>query len=90
LPPRASASWHACDIREEEAVKATIAAIVEDRRQIDGLVNNAGGQFPAPLSAISQKGFETVVRTNLVGGFLVAREVYTQSMAARGGWCGAG
>jgi citronellol/citronellal dehydrogenase len=80
-----AATWHACDIRDEEAVKATIAAIVEDRRQIDGLVNNAGGQFPAPLSAISQKGFETVVRTNLVGGFLVAREVYTQSMAARGG-----
>jgi len=25
------------------------------------------------------------VRTNLVGGFLVAREVYTQSMASRGG-----
>jgi citronellol/citronellal dehydrogenase len=80
-----AATWHTCDIRDEEAVKATIAAIVEDRRQIDGLVNNAGGQFPAPLSAISQKGFETVVRTNLVGGFLVAREVYTQSMASRGG-----
>ena len=78
-------SWHVCDIREEEAVKATIAAIIADRGHIDGLVNNAGGQFPAPLSAISQKGFETVVRTNLVGGFLVAREVYTQSMASRGG-----
>lgn len=78
-------SWHACDIRDEEAVKATIAAVLAARGHIDGLVNNAGGQFPAPLSAISQKGFETVVRTNLVGGFLVAREVYTQSMASRGG-----
>ena len=80
-----AASFHACDIRDELAVKATIAAILGDRGKIDGLVNNAGGQFPAPLSAISQKGFETVVRTNLVGGFLVAREVYTQWMAAHGG-----
>ena len=78
-------SFHACDIRDEAGVKTTIAAILADRGTIDGLVNNAGGQFPAPLSAISQKGFETVVRTNLVGGFLVAREVYTQWMAAHGG-----
>ena len=80
-----AASFHACDIRDEAAVRATVAEIVAARGKIDGLVNNAGGQFPAPLSAISQKGFETVVRTNLVGGFLVAREVYTQAMASRGG-----
>jgi len=79
------ASFHACDIRDEAGVKALITTILSERGQIDGLVNNAGGQFPAPLSAISQKGFETVVRTNLVGGFLVAREVYTQWMAAHGG-----
>ena len=48
--------------------------------RIDGLVNNAGGQFPAPLATISAKGWEAVVRTNLTGGFLVARECYTQSM----------
>ncbi len=78
-------SWHACDIRDEAAVQATITAIVAARGPIHGLVNNAGGQFPAPLTAISQKGFETVVRTNLVGGFLVAREVYNQTMSARGG-----
>ena len=78
-------SLHVCDIRDEAAVKATVAAIVAERGRIDGLVNNAGGQFPAPLAGISQKGFETVVRTNLVGGFLFAREVYTQTMSARGG-----
>lgn len=78
-------SLHVCDIRDEAQVKDTIAAVVAAQGKIDGLVNNAGGQFPAPLSAISQKGFETVVRTNLVGGFLVAREVFTQSMSSRGG-----
>lgn len=78
-------TYHACDIRDEAQVKDTVAAIVAARGRIHGLVNNAGGQFPAPLSAISQKGFETVVRTNLVGGFLFAREVYTQSMSEHGG-----
>lgn len=80
-----SASCHPLDIREEEAVRATIAAILDARQRIDGLVNNAGGQFPAPLATISQKGFETVVRTNLVGGFLVSREVYLQAMREHGG-----
>ena len=74
-----------CDIREEESVKDVIKQIKEKHGPIHGLVNNAGGQFPAPLATINQKGWETVVRTNLTGGFLVAREVFTQSMAKHGG-----
>ena len=68
------------DIRQEEAVREAVAAMVQAHGPIQGLVNNAGGQYPSPLAAINQKGFETVVRTNLVGGFLMAREVFTQSM----------
>jgi citronellol/citronellal dehydrogenase len=79
------ADTFAFDIRNEVAVTDNIAAIVTQYGRIDGLVNNAGGQFPAPLEAISQNGFETVVRTNLVGGFLVAREVFKQSMKKTGG-----
>ncbi|MGR6874231.1 SDR family oxidoreductase [Pseudomonas sp. HK3] len=80
-----SADYWACDIREEESVKATVKAIKEKHGVIHGLLNNAGGQYPAPLAAINQKGFETVMRTNLVGGFLFAREVYNQSMVKTGG-----
>lgn len=80
-----SASFKVCDIREEEAVKAMVAQVLAERERIHHLVNNAGGQFPAPLISINQKGFETVVRTNLVGGFLVAREVFTQSLCKHGG-----
>ncbi|MDH0567939.1 SDR family oxidoreductase [Pseudomonas oleovorans] len=80
-----SASFQVCDIRDEEAVKAMVGAVVKERGCIHQLVNNAGGQFPAPLIGINQKGFETVVRTNLVGGFLVAKEVFLQSMSKHGG-----
>lgn len=80
-----ASTQHAVDIRDEEGVRAMVAAVVQARGRIDGLVNNAGGQFPAPLSVISKKGFEAVVATNLTGGFLVAREVFTQSMSDHGG-----
>ncbi len=80
-----SASTHPCDIRDEDSVTAMVAAVTERHGGVDLLVNNAGGQFSAPLAEMSQKGFETVVRANLVGGFLVARECYRQSMRAHGG-----
>lgn len=81
----APASTHVCDIRDEDAVRAAVANILAGHGRIDGLVNNAGGQFHAPLKQISQKGFDTVVRNNLTGGFLVARECFTQWMEEHGG-----
>ncbi len=79
------ATAHVCDIREEESVKATVKAIIEEHGGLNGVVNNAGGQFPSPLAGINQKGWETVVRTNLTGGFLMAREAYTQHLSKTGG-----
>lgn len=79
------ASALACDIRDEEAVRAVVSQIVKERSTIHGLVNNAGGQFPSPLMAISKKGWDAVINTNLTGGFLMAREVFNQSMNRNGG-----
>ncbi|MCQ6262033.1 SDR family oxidoreductase [Alcanivorax sp. MM125-6] len=75
----------ACDIRDEDKVRDAVAAIYNAVGQVDGLVNNAGGQFPSPVALISQKGWETVIRTNLTGGFLMAREVFMQGMNKSGG-----
>src|SRR5450756_495173 len=80
-----TASFFVCDIRQEEVVKQTVAAVVAAQGRIDGLVNNAGGQYMMPLEAISAKGWETVINTNLTGGFLMARECYLQSMNKNGG-----
>lgn len=79
------AAFATLDIRDEGAVAATVAELIAEHGPIHALVNNAGGQFPAPLTAINQKGWETVVRTNLTGGFLMSREVYTQCLAETGG-----
>jgi citronellol/citronellal dehydrogenase len=74
------ARTYGCDIREEDAVAKTVSNVLADFGRIDCLVNNAGGQFGSPLEKISAKGWDAVVRTNLTGGFLVARECYTQWM----------
>lgn len=79
------ASHAAFDIRKEDAVKDAIGGIVEANGPIQGLVNNAGGQFPSPAMFISANGFDSVVRNNLTGGFLVAREVLLQGMQRTGG-----
>jgi citronellol/citronellal dehydrogenase len=80
-----SASTHMIDIRDEAAVIQAIDEIIATRGRIDGLVNNAGGQYRAALKEISTKGFEAVVRTNLTGGFIVMREVYNRWMVDHGG-----
>ena len=78
-------AWWALDIRDEAAVTAAVGEIVARYGRIDGLVNNAGGQFASDLAKISGKGFDAVVRSNLLGGFLMARECYNQSMRHHGG-----
>ncbi len=78
-------STQVCDIRDEEAVRQTVAAVVAAQGRIDGLVNNAGGQYLMPLDAISAKGWDAVLSTNLTGGFLMARECFLQSMTRHGG-----
>jgi citronellol/citronellal dehydrogenase len=78
-------STHSADIRDEVAVTAVVDDILAEHGRIDGLFNNAGGQYRAALDTISTKGFEAVVRNNLTGGFIVMREVYTKWMREHGG-----
>ena len=62
-----------------------VADVLAAHGRIDGLVNNAGGQYPQPVRDITLKGWDAVVRNNLHGGFLVSREAYTQWMEGQGG-----
>ncbi|MFT3792247.1 MAG: SDR family oxidoreductase [Rudaea sp.] len=78
-------STHIVDIREEAQVTAAIDAVLAQHGRIDGLVNNAGGQYRTAMETISTKGFEAVVRNNLTGGFIMMRETYLRWMKAHGG-----
>jgi len=51
-----------------------VSTTLEQFGKIDFLVNNGGGQFYAPTSEFSLKGFNAVVETNLTGTFLCMKE----------------
>jgi citronellol/citronellal dehydrogenase len=72
-----------CDIREQAQVEAFVDAVVTRYGAVDVLVNNAGGQFPAPAQHISPNGFAAVVRNNLLGTFNMCHAVANRSMIAR-------
>ena len=73
------------DLRAEAEVKAAVDAVLGHFGRIDGLVNNAGGQFPAPLKDISLNGWNAVVNNNMTATFLMAKEVYLRWMEQNGG-----
>jgi citronellol/citronellal dehydrogenase len=62
-----------------------IEATLAKYGSISGLVNNAGGQYRVEMKTISTKGFDSVVRNNLTGGFIFMRETYNRWMAEHGG-----
>jgi citronellol/citronellal dehydrogenase len=54
-----------CDVREPDQVEALLDAVGDRFGGVDVLVNNAGGQFPAPLEGIPLKGMRAVHRLNV-------------------------
>jgi citronellol/citronellal dehydrogenase len=68
-----------CDIRDVAQVDSFIKAVLARFSRIDILVNNAGGQFPSAAKDISPKGFEAVVRNNLLGTWNVTHAVGNQA-----------
>jgi citronellol/citronellal dehydrogenase len=73
------------DVRDADAVEQAVAGVVERHGRIDGLVNNAGGQFVAPVAKMSPNGWRSVIDLNLNGTFLVTTAVYRHAMQERGG-----
>ncbi len=76
---------YSAEFREETAVVELVANVVAAHGPLHGLVNAAGGQFPAPLKDLSLNGWNAVLHNNLTSYFLLAREVYKQSLCQHGG-----
>ena len=65
----------ACDIRKPEEVAALAQFIKEKTGRLDILINNAGGQFPAPAHIMAEKGWATVINNNLNGTFYMSQQM---------------
>ena len=66
-------TYKPCDIRKTDEVTTVAEFIKETHGQLDILINNAGGQFPAPAELISENGWAAVINNNLNGTFYVSQ-----------------
>lgn len=64
--------FHACDVRDDDAVGEMIAAIVATHGRLDAVVNNAGGS-PYALAAQASANFSRkIIELNLLAPLLVS------------------
>jgi NAD(P)-dependent dehydrogenase (short-subunit alcohol dehydrogenase family) len=77
--------FHSCDIRDDDAVKAMIDAIVERHGRLDAAVNNAGGS-PFVLTAESSAKFNRkIIELNLLGALSVSQHANEVMQSQPGG-----
>jgi citronellol/citronellal dehydrogenase len=74
-----------CDIRDADRIEDVMREIKSACGRLDILVNNAGGQFVTPARDLNNKGFESVIRNNLIGSWQVTKAVANHFMFANGG-----
>ncbi|MGE5226734.1 MAG: SDR family NAD(P)-dependent oxidoreductase [Planctomycetaceae bacterium] len=82
--PRATAVR--ADVRDEEQVAATVAAVERDLGPIDLLVNNAGVTVYVPfedLDGVTREDWDAILGVNVLGAWQCARAV-AAGMRARG------
>jgi citronellol/citronellal dehydrogenase len=73
------------DIRLPEQIENAMQRIKDEFGRLDILVNNAGGQFVTPARDLNNKGFETVIRNNLIGSWQMTKAVADHFMLEHGG-----
>lgn len=61
--------YYICDVRDHDAVTKMVSKIVEDFGSMEGLVNNAAGNFLSASEDLTPGGFKAVVDIVLHGSF---------------------
>jgi peroxisomal 2,4-dienoyl-CoA reductase len=79
------ATFGVCDVRDAQAVRAVIDQAVADYGRLDIVVNDAAGNFPAPMSKISPNGFKAIVDIDLLGTYNVTRSAFDAWLQDHGG-----
>jgi len=70
-----AAKGYVCDVTDEGAVQALVAAIEKDIAPIDILVNNAGIIRRVPMHEMEEQVFRQVIDIDLIAPFIVAKAV---------------
>ncbi len=79
------ARFIASDIRDPDAAKALVDAIVAQHGRIDILINNAGGSPASAAETASPRFIDAILNLNLVAPFYLAQAVHPHMVAQGGG-----
>jgi NAD(P)-dependent dehydrogenase (short-subunit alcohol dehydrogenase family) len=79
------AMYAVADVRDPSAVTAAVAATMDTYGRLDILVNNAAGNFPAPMTSISPNGFKAVVDIDLLGTYNTSKAAFDAWLGEHGG-----
>jgi NAD(P)-dependent dehydrogenase (short-subunit alcohol dehydrogenase family) len=81
-PVASGARWSftRCDVTDEGAVEALVAAAVKLGGAVDGLVNAAGVAGGGPVHMVPEAEWARVIAVNLTGTFLTAKHVIAQML----------
>lgn len=74
-----------CDVRDQSAVDATVAAIVRTHGRIDMLVNNAGVIFASPFEHAQLEDFDDSIKTHFWGPLYLIRACLPHMKQRRAG-----
>jgi D-threitol dehydrogenase (NAD+) len=81
LDLRTDSAGYACDVSDPDSVAAVVDAVVKTFGRIDILVNSAGVAFLAPAEELSVEAFDTTIKVNLKGTFVVCQAVGRHMLA---------
>ncbi len=76
---------YVCDVRDEQAVEATVEAVRTDLGKVDILVNNAGVTRDNLMVSMKDEDYDMVLDINLKGAFHMTRACYRDFMRKRYG-----
>jgi NAD(P)-dependent dehydrogenase (short-subunit alcohol dehydrogenase family) len=77
--PRAhghSASVHLCDLRDAKQANSFVDAVVDQHKQLDIVVNNAGGSPYADAATVSPRFSEAIIALNLLAPLHVSQAAF--------------
>lgn len=72
----ADAMGFSADVREADAIKASVTDIANAWGKFDAVISGAAGNFPALAMGMSSNGFRSVIEIDLLGTFHVMQAIY--------------
>jgi len=74
-----------CDVRQPDQVETVLRETLSRFDRLDILVNNAAGNFPAPMAGISYNGFKSIVDIDLLGTYNFSKAAFEAWLGEHGG-----